>query len=240
MHALRQGLEVKKIAARHVSGLTLSTGYSFEPSYVAFTMPQVPPLRCEASSPLPWHIDPSQLSLTASTDLQLPIQPSSSPTHDGSNEIFNPDFSMKPSSHPRRADSEGNVATMSQSIQHADTGSQNHLLGVSYQLKSGFQGDLRGASIPIASTSSNSNFSAQEPMHCGRHHTSCREGNIAGPSETAFYSSDAQYTASTDNFGAGEPFQYNLEPDSVEALLEAEVSAASFRSIGHIGKADTM
>ena len=55
-----------------------------------------------------------------------------------------------------------------------------------------------------------------------------------------FHSSDAQYTASTDNFGAGEPFQYNLEPDSVEALLEAEVSAASFRSIGHIGKADTV
>jgi hypothetical protein len=240
MLAIRQGLEVKKIAARHVPGLTLSTGYSLEPSYVAFTMPQVPPPRCEASSPLPWHIDPSQLSLTASSDLQMPIQPSFSPAHDDSNEIFNPDFSMKPSSHPRRADPEGNVATMSQSIQNAGTGSQNRLLGVSYQLQSGFQGDLRGASIPIASTSSHSNFSAQQTMHCGIHHTSCREGNVAGPSETVFHSSDAQYTASTDNFGAGEPFQYNLEPDSVEALLEAEVSAACFRAIGHIGKADTV
>jgi hypothetical protein len=240
MLAIRQGLEVKKIAAGHVPGLTLSTGYSFEPSYVALTMPQVPPPRCEASLPLPWHIDPSQLSLTASTDLQMPIQPSSSPTHDDSNEIFNPDFSMKPSSHPRRADPEGNVATMSQSSQNADTGFQNRLLGVSYRLQPDFHGDLRISSIPTTSKSSHSNFSAQQTMHCGIHHPSHREGNVTGPNETAFYSSDAQYTASTDNFGAGEPFQYNLQPDSVEALLEAEVSAASFRSIGYIGKADTV
>ena len=148
MFAMRQGLEVKKIAARHVPGLTLSTGYSFEPSYVSFTMPQVPPARCEASSPLPWHIDPSQLSLTASSDLQMPLQPSSSPTHDDSNEIFNPDFSMKPSSHPRRADPDGNVAAMSQSIPNADARSQKRFPGVSYRLQSGFQGNLRSASFP--------------------------------------------------------------------------------------------
>jgi hypothetical protein len=240
MLAIRQGLEVKKIAARHVPGLTLNAGYSFEPSCVAFTMPQVPPPRCEASSPLPWHINPSKLSLRASSEIQRPIQSSSSLTHDDSIEIFNPDFSMKPSSHPREADPEGNVAAMSQSIQNADTGFQNRLLDISYRLQPGCQGDLQTASILNTSTSSHSDFSAQQTTHSGKHHASHREDNVAGSSFTTRHSSDAQYTASTDKFDVGEPFQYNLEPESVQALLESELSAASFRSIGHIGKADSV
>jgi hypothetical protein len=201
-------------------------------------MSQVPPLRCEASSPLPWNIDPSKLSLTASSEFQQPIQPSSSPTHD-SIDIFNSEFSMNPSSHPRESDSEGNVATMSQSIQSADTGSQNRLLNVSYRLQPGFQGEIHSASIRNTSTSSHCNHSAQQTRQWGKDNTSCRGKDVAGPSETIFHGSDAQYTDSSDILGAGEPFQYNLEPDSVEALLESELSAASF-SIGHIERADSV
>ncbi len=130
--------------------------------------------------------------------------------------------------------------TMSQSIQNTNTRSRNHMLDVSYRSQPGFKGALDSASVPNASTSSYSNHSAQQTMQRGKDNISCRGKGVAGPSETIFHDSDAQYTASSDILGAGEPFQYNLEPESVDALLEAELSAASFRSTGHIGKADSV
>jgi hypothetical protein len=229
MLGIRQGLEVKKIAARHVPGLSLDTGYPSEPSIMAFPMPQVHPTALRTTPCLPSHVDPSVFGLTSSTGQQEYLQPQSSSNYDY-NANFNLDFSMGSGafSDARESNPRGQAESLSQNIQTEDTGFQNPFLNVSYGQQPGAQGIIDNT--PISNISGlPTNFSAPQATLWSQDHTSCHGSNVVGPSTFSFYNSEAQYRASSDGCDAGEPFEYNLEPKSVEDLLESELGAVSLR-----------
>jgi hypothetical protein len=230
---------VEKVTARYAPELALDAGSSFEPTFEAFTMPHVPPAHGEASSSLPSHVDPSVLDLRPPYDRQGFQQPQLSSNYHH-NVIFKPNFSMGPQrfSHAQEVNLGGEAETVSQSIQNDNTEFQNRFLDVSYGPQPRVQGTMHSAPIPNTSANLSMDLSALQDMSWGQDHTSSHGSNVAGPSNLESHGSGTQYTTFADNYNPGSSFDCDLEPPSVDAILESELFAVSLRLKGDLSKAE--
>jgi hypothetical protein len=239
MLGIRRYLEVQKITEQHVPGLSLETGYASEPFLTAFFLPQTHPTALGMTSSLPSHGDPSVFGPTAAADQQQYLYPKSSSYPYRAN--FNPDFSIGPSDfyETREANLGGQAKSHSQRIENESPGFQNPFLDISCGTQPDAQGTMHNA--PLSNSSGLPTiFSAPQAIAWNQDHNSYHGSNSADPSTFNFYNTEAHYTAPSDDFDTREPFEYNLEPNSLEDLLESEVGAVSMRPMRMVRKGDPL
>lgn len=223
----RTAAKGKKVIVCGASELSLAPESSYQPFYNAPAICKDYSPQSGAPSTVPSHVNPSLLHVKSGSNHQDRLQSHASSDYD-CNVTFNPYFPMDPQIgfRAQQDNSEGEASNISDHHHNMDIGSQNGFLDLPYGLQPRALETTHNAPITSASAILFKDFSPQV-MTGSQSQTSYNQNNVAGPINLNFQDTEAQFTSCAINFDEREGIQHSSQPDSVSALLEAEIAATS-------------